>query len=305
MSLYYGLYVMLVPVFKLVEMVMRALKLDLVAKVLETRFGIFIIGLHDSRPKESAPKDSVSKTEIDHLSKMVNFWWDKNGPAKMLHTFYQVRVPLVVDGLAETGRIAKADTTKPDSLKGVRILEAGCGGGVLAEDLAQLGAYVVGVDPGKDMIDLANKHLETESVGLKNRIEYHAITVEEHAKKFAGTYDAVVCSEVMEHVDEKEMILEACVRCLKPGGSLFITTENQTMVAWFFYIILYEYILRIIPKKSHFYEKFVSADTVSAITSKYGCKMHRVRGFFYDRPVNSWYFIDNQDCNYGLHVVKR
>lgn len=304
MSPYYGMYVVLGLVFKVLETVIKVLKLNLVAKALEAQFGHFIIGLNDNRPKEAAPTDSVSKTEIEHLAKMVEFWWDTKGPAKMVHTFYQVRVPLVVEGLAETGRIAKADITQPNALKGVRILEAGCGGGVLAEDLARLGAYVVGVDPGKEMIDLAKTHLDTKSSELKNLIEYHDITVEEHAKQFAGTYDAIVCSEVMEHVDEKESILEACCRCLKPGGSLFVTTENQTMLAWFFFIIIPEYILNFIPKGTHFYEKFVSPRVISKIVSKYGCKTRNVRGFFYDRMYNSWNFIDNDDCNYGLHAVK-
>lgn len=304
MSPYYGMYVVLGLVFKALEIVIKVLKLNLVAKSLEAQFGNFIIGLNDNRPKETAPKDSVNKTEIEHLAKMVEFWWDTKGPAKMLHTFYQVRVPLIVEGLAETGRISKADISKPDALKGVRILEAGCGGGVLAEDLARLGAYVVGVDPGKEMIDLAKSHLETKSSELKNLIEYHDITVEEHAKQFAGTYDAIVCSEVMEHVDEKESVLAACCRCLKPGGSLFVTTENQTMLGWFFFIIIPEYLLNFIPKGTHFYEKFISPRAISQIASKYGCKTHSVRGFFYDRMFNSWNFIDNDDCNYGLHAVK-
>ncbi|XP_053691860.1 ubiquinone biosynthesis O-methyltransferase-like [Sabethes cyaneus] len=304
MGLYYGYYVVLCAVFRVVEIIASLCRLDVVVDFLQAKFGNFIIGLYDSRPKETAPKDSVSKSEIEHLAKMVNFWWDKKGPAKMLHTFCEVRVPLVVEGLAETGRIAKSDTTKTDSLKGIRILEAGCGGGVLAEDLARLGAYVVGVDPGKEMIDLAKEHLVTHSSELKNSVEYHAITVEEHAKNFAGTYDAVVCSEVMEHVDEKESILEACVRCLKPGGSLFITTESKTMLAWFLWIVTAEYILRYIPKNTHFYEKLVKPEVISDMLSKYGCKTHRVRGIFYDRPSNSWRFIENQDCNYGLHAVK-
>lgn len=304
MSPYYGMYVVLGLVFKILETVIKVLKLNSVVKALEAQFGNFIIGLNDNRPKEAAPKDSVSKTEIEHLAKMVEFWWDTKGPARMLHTFYQVRVPLVLEGLADTGRIAKADITKQDALKGVRILEAGCGGGVLAEDLARLGAYVVGVDPGKEMIDLAKTHLDTKSSELKNLIEYHDITVEEHVKKFAGTYDAIVCSEVMEHVDEKESILAACCRCLKSGGSLFVTTENQTMLAWFVFIIIPEYILKFIPKGTHFYEKFVSPHVISKIASKYGCKTRSVRGFFYDRLYNSWNFIDNDDCNYGLHAVK-
>lgn len=302
---FYGIYIILGIVFKILESIIRLLKLNTVGDLLEKNFGISIIGLNDNRPKEDAPKDSVSKTEIAHLAKMVETWWDAKGPAKMLHTFHQVRVPLVVEGLADTGRIARGDILKPDALKGVRILEAGCGGGVLAEDLARLGAYVVGVDPGKEMIGLAKTHLDTKSSELKNLIEYHDITVEEHVKKFAGTYDAIVCSEVMEHVDEKESILEACIRCLKPGGSLFVTTENQTMLAWFIFIIIPEYILKFIPKGTHYYEKFVSPETISKLVSKYGCKTHRVRGFFYDRMFNSWNFIDNDDCNYGLHAVKQ
>ncbi|XP_062545871.1 ubiquinone biosynthesis O-methyltransferase-like isoform X2 [Armigeres subalbatus] len=213
-------------------------------------------------------------------------------------------VPLVVEGLAETGRISKVNISKPGALKGIRILEAGCGGGILAEDLAKLGAYVVGVDPGKEMIRLAKNHLETKSSELINLIEYHDVTVEEHVKEFAGAYDAVVCSEVLEHVDEKEAILEACIRCLKPGGSLFITTENRTMLAWLFFIIIPEYILSFLPKGTHFYEKFVSPNTISKLIVRYGCKTRRVRGFFYDRMYNSWGFIDDDSCNYGLHATR-
>ncbi|XP_055549548.1 ubiquinone biosynthesis O-methyltransferase, mitochondrial-like [Wyeomyia smithii] len=305
MGLYYCYYVVLCLVFGLVEKLVNLCKLDVLVDFLESNFGHFIIGLNDTRPKETAPTDSVSKSEVEHLAKMVTFWWDKQGPAKMLHTFYQVRVPLVVEGLAETGRISKADVSKTDSLKGIRILEAGCGGGVLAEDLARLGAYVVGVDPGQEMIYLAKEHVTTHSSKLKDSVEYHAITVEEHARKFAETYDAVVCSEVMEHVDEKESILRACVKCLKPGGSIFITTESKTMLAWFLWIVTAEYILRYIPKNTHFYEKFIKPEAISSILSKYGCQTQRVRGIFYDRPSNSWRFIENQYCNYGLHAVKR
>lgn len=304
-SLYYGLYLVLGLVFRVTETIIGMLRLDLVARTLEVKFGNFIIGLNDSRPKVNASNDSVNKSELDHLAKMVTFWWDKKGIARILHRFNQVRVPLVVEGLAETGRISKADISKPDSLKGVRILEVGCGGGILAEDLARLGAYVVGVDPGTEMIELAKHHLETESADLKDRLEYHAITVEQHVEKFAGTYDAIVCSEVLEHVDEKVPVLEASIRCLKPGGSLFVTTENQTMLAWFMFIIIPEYIAHFIPKGTHFYEKFVSPGQVSKIIDQYQCKTLRVRGFFYDRLFNSWSFIDNKECNYGLHAVKK
>ncbi|XP_062545870.1 ubiquinone biosynthesis O-methyltransferase-like isoform X1 [Armigeres subalbatus] len=304
MSAYYGLYIVLSLVFKIFGSIVKILRLNVAANALKAHFSCLIIGLNDNRPKEATPKDSVNKTELDHLAKMVEWWWDPKGPVKMLHTFYQVRVPLVVEGLAETGRISKVNISKPGALKGIRILEAGCGGGILAEDLAKLGAYVVGVDPGKEMIRLAKNHLETKSSELINLIEYHDVTVEEHVKEFAGAYDAVVCSEVLEHVDEKEAILEACIRCLKPGGSLFITTENRTMLAWLFFIIIPEYILSFLPKGTHFYEKFVSPNTISKLIVRYGCKTRRVRGFFYDRMYNSWGFIDDDSCNYGLHATR-
>ncbi|XP_055641789.1 ubiquinone biosynthesis O-methyltransferase, mitochondrial-like [Toxorhynchites rutilus septentrionalis] len=304
MSPYYGMYVVIGLIFRVLEIITSFLKLNVVLETLEARFGNIIIGRNDDRPKEESPKDSVSKTEIDHMASLVKIWWNREGSAKMLHSFHQVRVPLVVDGLAEVGRIPKSDTSKQDCLRGVKILEAGCGGGILAEDLAKRGAHVVGIDPCKEMIELAKTHLDTESADLKDRIEYHLITVEEHAKEFAERYDAIVCSEVMEHVDQKESILEACVKCLKPGGSLFITTENQTMLAWFIFIIIPEYILKFIPKGTHYYEKFIAPVQISKIIEKYGCKTLRVRGFFYDRMSNRWSFIGNDDCNYGLHAVK-
>ncbi|XP_055596875.1 ubiquinone biosynthesis O-methyltransferase, mitochondrial-like [Uranotaenia lowii] len=305
LSPYYLIYLILGPVFKIAEKLMIFLKVNILVNALEQHFGYFVIGLNDPRPKETAPKDSVSQTEISHMAKMVEFWWNPKGPAKMMHTFHQVRVPLVIEGLAEVGKIPSKNITSNSALDGIRILEAGCGGGVLAEDLAYKGAYVVGIDPCKEMIDLAKTHLETKSKDLKKSIEYHTTTVEEHAKQFANSYDAVVCSEVMEHVDEKESVLEACVRCLKPGGSLYITTENQTMLSWFTFILIPEYILKFIPKGTHFYEKFISPESVSCMLAKHGCKTKRVRGFFYDRFRNKWSFISNADCNYGLHAVKQ
>lgn len=305
MGPYYMLYLTLSLTFKIVQSVINILRLNVIVRVLDSLFGQFNIGLHDYRPKEISGKDSVCKAEIEHLANMVSFWWDKNGPAKIIHTFYQVRVPLVVDGLAATGRITKAEPENSNSLKGVKILDVGCGGGVLAEDLARLGAEVVGVDPGKEMINLAIQHLENESPDLKSNLSYLGSTVEEHAMKYANTYDAVVCSEVIEHVDEKEPILEACVKCLKPGGSLFVTTESKTILSWFLFIIVGEHILRFIPKGTHVLEKFITPQSLSKILDKYGCKTVNIRGLFYEPVINMWCFIDNQDVSYGLQAVKQ
>ncbi|XP_052864427.1 ubiquinone biosynthesis O-methyltransferase, mitochondrial-like [Anopheles cruzii] len=262
------------------------------------------MSLLDPREKQCNSNDSVNRAEVDYMAKLVDLWWNVDGIAKMLHTFKQVRIPLVVDGLIETGRIENTKRGRSDVLKGVRILDVGCGGGIMVEDLAKLGATVVGIDPCEELILLARKHLETESPELADRIQYHIETVEEHVKVHGAIYDAIVCSEVMEHVDEKVPILEACAKSLKACGSMFVTTENQTLVAWFVYIIVPEYVLNFIPRLCHFYEKFISPAKISSMLSTFDCKTIRVKGYFYDRFDNSWTFVDDDRINYGLHAVK-
>lgn len=155
-------------------------------------------------------------------------------------------------------------------LNGQRILEVGCGGGLLTEQLARLGAQVTGIDLGEKLIEAARTHLECSSPELTNNVAYIIEPVDQHAKTNCECYDAVIVSEVLEHVDDKVALLEASVRTLKPGGSIFITTLNKTLPMWFGGVILGEYVLSLAPKGTHHWDKMISPLDVQRIldTSK-------------------------------------
>lgn len=143
-------------------------------------------------------------------------------------------------------------------LNGQRILEVGCGAGLLTEQLARLGAQVTGIDLGEELIKKARAHLSQCSPELSSKVEYKMEPVDQHVKCNSNCYDAVVVSEVLEHVDEKVALLEASVRTLKPGGSLFITTLNQTIPMWIGGVLLGEYVLNLAPKGTHHWDKMIS-----------------------------------------------
>lgn len=142
-------------------------------------------------------------------------------------------------------------------------------GGFATEVLGNLGCTVVGIDPCLEMIDVAKKHLN-EKPDLSKNVTYICGSVEEHSEYNHEKYDVIFASEVIDHVDEQDLFLEVSVKCLKPGGSIFITTFHKSWISWFIVIILFEYIVGIIPRGSHFWHKFISVDDVDKILSK--CK---------------------------------
>ncbi|KAF2888715.1 hypothetical protein ILUMI_17458, partial [Ignelater luminosus] len=137
----------------------------------------------------------------------------------------------------------------------LRILDVGCGGGILEQDLAILGGTIVGIDLGPETIRVAKAYTAALNPSLTN-ISYFCESIEHHAKCNYETYDAVVASEVIEHVNEPEIFLENCIKCLKPGGSIFITTFNKTWSSWLLGIIFAEYIWGFIPRGTHTWDKF-------------------------------------------------
>lgn len=143
-------------------------------------------------------------------------------------------------------------------LNGQLILEVGCGAGLLTEQLARLGARVTGIDLGEELINKARSHLSECSPELCSKVKYKMEPVDQHVKCNSEYYDAVVVSEVLEHVDEKVALLEACVRSLRPGGSLFITTLNRTLPMWIGGVLIGEYVLNLAPKGTHHWDKMIS-----------------------------------------------
>lgn len=160
------------------------------------------------------------------------------------------------------------NTTKV--LNGQCILEVGCGAGLLTEQLARLGAQVTGIDLGEELIKTAKEHLSNCSSELCDRVQYKMEPIDQHVKANFERYDALVVSEVLEHVDDKVALLSACVKTLKPGGSIFITTMNKTVPMWIGGVVVGEYILNIAPKGTHHWDKMIAPLDVQRIldTSK-------------------------------------
>jgi polyprenyldihydroxybenzoate methyltransferase / 3-demethylubiquinol 3-O-methyltransferase len=184
----------------------------------------------------------------------------------------------------------------------LKILDVGCGAGILSEALARLGAEVVALDPSVELIDIAKDHLSQQK-GLN--LTYSTELVQDHAAKHKEKYDVVVASEVVEHVVDKQSFLQACVEALKPGGSIFVTTLNKTWSSWLFAIIWGEYILRLLPMKTHIWNQFISPENVSKILEENKCKTSRVQGWYYDFLCDKFTYQKSTHMMYGLHAVKK
>ncbi|KAF2905556.1 hypothetical protein ILUMI_00623 [Ignelater luminosus] len=248
---------------------------------------------HDTVP-------TADSKEVAFFNSISDLWW---GSKNLLHYFNSLRVPLVRDGLIDTGLVKKKFVNSSKPLEGLRILDVGCGGGILTEDLAALGCAVVGIDLGSDSINIAKSHA-TLNPSLTN-ISYFCESVEDHAKHNPEKYDAIVASEVIEHVNEPELFLEHCTKCLKPGGSIFITTFNKTWSSWLLGIIFAEYIWGFIPRGTHTWDKFFDPKDIEVMLEKFNCRTRSVRGVIYNCFTKTWHWWWSSSITYTLQGVKR
>ncbi|XP_014601874.1 PREDICTED: ubiquinone biosynthesis O-methyltransferase, mitochondrial isoform X1 [Polistes canadensis] len=244
---------------------------------------------------------TIDPKEIEFFEKMSNDWWDPNGHLFLLHQFNRNRIQFVRDGLANTG-IIKGDTNLP--LKGTKILDVGCGGGILSEPLARIGAEVTGIDTSLQLIDVAKKHALLDS-DLLGKLNYVQTTVENFEKENKEKYDAVVASEVIEHVIDPQLFLKCCSAIVKPGGSLFITTPNRTLLSWLSVIIAAEYILKYVPMGTHEWNKFISPEEVQRLLEIYGLKTKLIHGLIYNPLKHEWIWSSNTSMFYALHAFKK
>lgn len=229
-------------------------------------------------------------------------WWDVNGPVKPLHDMNQVRVPIIRDGLVAGAKKEWKRDERSDVLKGFKILDVGCGAGIVSEALALLGAEVVAIDPLETLISAAKDHLSKQT-NLK--VTYICETVEDHLVNNSEKYDAVVSSEVVEHVTDPKALLTACAKALKPGGSIFVTTFTQTWTSWFRGIIMAEFVLGWIPKNTHSYDMFVTPEAVSDILKESNCRTTQVTGYKYNPWRRSFQIEETVHCQYALQAIKQ
>jgi len=245
---------------------------------------------------------TINQSELDKFSKMSSDWWNPNGVCKPLHSMNRLRVPLVRDGLIETG-LVNVDQIKTDKpLKGLRILDVGCGAGILSEALARIGADVTGIDACQDNIEVAKLHAQKDN--SLSSLRYICSSVEAHCDSEEKNYDAVVASEVIEHVDNQELFVSKCSSLVRESGSLFFTTLSKTQLSWLVAIVGAEYVLGLLPRGTHEWNKFITPEDLENLLKVSGCKSRLVSGMAYNPLTNSWSWEPTKFINYAIHAVK-
>ena len=213
----------------------------------------------------SAPAANASQAELDKFGALASRWWDPQGPQRPLHELNPARLGYV------RARVA---------LAGARVLDVGCGAGLLSEALAREGANVTALDLAPELIDVANLHLLESGLAVDYRLQ----SVEELAAQAPASFDAITCMEMLEHVPDPAAVVLACAALLKPGGQLFVSTLNRTPAAFALAIVGAEYIARLLPRGTHDYKQFIKPSELAAWLRAAGLQPSDVSGQAYD-PV--------------------
>lgn len=227
---------------------------------------------------------NVDPNEINKFEELASRWWDPHSEFKPLHDIN----PLRHDWIEQLS----------SGLEGKRMLDVGCGGGILAESLAAGGAIVTGIDMGEGPLSVAKLHL-LES-GLE--IDYQRIPVEQIAEQHPGEFDVVTCMEMLEHVPDPGSVIEACSRLIKSGGHLFFSTINRNPKAYLLAIVGAEYLLKLLPTGTHDYDKFITPAELGGWIREAGLELAHMTGMTYN-PLTSEYRLKRSDVsvNYMVH----
>jgi 2-polyprenyl-6-hydroxyphenyl methylase / 3-demethylubiquinone-9 3-methyltransferase len=239
---------------------------------------------------------TIDAAEIAKFTKMADEWWSATGKFKPLHKFNPCRISYIKSFLIDNFGL---DGAALQPLKDLKILDIGCGGGLLCEPLANLGADVKGIDAGKENIEVAKIH--AQKTGLK--IDYQQQDVEELAKK-DEKFDVVLTMEIVEHVADVEKFLIAAQNCLKPNGLMFVATLNRTAKSFVNAIVGAEYILRWLPKGTHDWKKFLKPGEIAQILQKNDLELLDLTGFSYSLLKDEWRRGKNVDINYAMIFKK-
>ena len=229
--------------------------------------------------------DNFSQAELDKFNELAHRWWDPQGPQKALHALNPARLGYVADRVA---------------LRGARVLDLGCGGGLLSEALAGAGADVTAIDLAPDLLKIARLH------GLESgiRVDYRQVSAEALAAEAPGAFDAITCMEMLEHVPDPASILRACATLLRPGGRLLVSTLNRTPAAFALAIVGAEYVARLLPKGTHQYRDFIKPSELATWLRTSGLQLEDVSGLVYEPWRNAARLSSRTDVNYLACALK-
>ncbi len=235
--------------------------------------------------KKQSSSVNVDEAEIAKFSELASRWWDPESEFKPLH---QIN-PLRLDFIDERSK-----------LDGMKIVDIGCGGGILSESMALRGALVTGIDMGEAPLNVARLH------ALENKvdIEYQKITAEDFAVKNKGKFDIVTCMELLEHVPDPSSVIQACSDLVKPGGHVYFSTLNRNPKSFLMAIVGAEYVLNLLPKGTHQYEKFIRPSELNRWSESAGLTTSELIGMHYNPLFQTYSLGSGLDVNYIMHTQK-
>lgn len=227
---------------------------------------------------------NVDKQEIAKFEAMASRWWDPAGDFKPLH---QIN-PLRLDYIDEHS----------GGLFGKKVLDVGCGGGILTESMARRGADALGVDMGKEPLNVAKLH----ALESGTQVEYRQVVIEQLAEEQPNSFDVITCMEMLEHVPDPSSVIQACMRLVKPGGHVFFSTINRNLKSYLFMIVGAEKVMKMMPSGTHDHKKFIKPSELLHWIDRSGLFCHHMTGLHYIPLVDQFKLGENVDVNYMVHT---
>lgn len=228
---------------------------------------------------------SINAEEVKKFDSMASQWWDENGNAKPLHHINPARLEYI-----------KRYLNDPNS----KVMDIGCGAGILTESLVKLFQNTIGVDASPEMIEIAREHAKSQNLN----VNYYNSSIEKIIAEISEPFDAIVCMELLEHLDDPYMFIKNCYQCLKPGGKLFLSTINRNLKSYLGAIIGAEHILKLLPKGTHSYGKFLKPSELNRILIANSFETKDITGLEYNPLLKSASLTNNLDINYLVFAIK-
>lgn len=229
--------------------------------------------------------NNVDPAEISKFSALASRWWDPEGQMKSLHDINPLRANFID---------LHAD------IAGKKVLDVGCGAGILSEALAQRGGIVSAIDMAQESLDVAKLHLHESNLD----IDYQLSTAEDFAEQHTEQFDVITCMEMLEHVPDPASVIHACAKLVKPGGHVFFSTINRNAKSYAFAVLAAEYVLGLVPKGTHHYAKLLKPSELAAWMRQCNVQIKTMQGMQYNPLSKQYYLNDNTDVNYLVHSVK-
>ena len=234
---------------------------------------------------ESVQGVNADPAELQKFAALAHRWWDPNSEFKPLHEINPLRLNFID---AKVG------------LSGKRVLDVGCGGGILSESMSLKGADVMGIDLGEKALKVAQLHKLESGIA----VDYRLVSVEVLAQEMPESFDVVTCMEMLEHVPDPAAVVGACAALVKPGGAVFFSTINRNPKAYLFAVLGAEYLLNLLPRGTHDYEKFIKPSELSSWGRQAGLSLVELKGMSYNPLTKNYWLGDDVSVNYILHAVK-